>query len=208
MFQRLPVFLRTCKHLPPLPPREDPIEGVLQPVGQQAPASLDKRITSGQYVWSIKYDGIRVHLMSDGRVYTKSGHHIAWVRHPLQVGAEEVLDAEMIVRSYKTGVLRKTFRHVMDSLQRRKSSGFVFKVIDIVSLPNTPFEQRYRLLQKRFRSRVVMQRSVASMTELQRVVASSIANGHEGVVVRDKTALHSTKRDRRTMFKCKRPLEA
>ena len=201
IFQKLPVFLRVCPHT--IQPDWDSItimQPRLQPVAQLPPRQL--AALAGDMVWSTKYDGVRVHLCSGGQVFTKSGYSIPYVQHPLEVPDGHILDAEMICQRYIVDGQRKTYEDVMLRLRDHLGTGFVFRVIDVVTLPQ-PFQARYDWLCHRYGSSVVKQEPVHSLSAVYTILHNALDRGDEGVVIRNRRAMYSHRRRSTILFKLK-----
>jgi len=202
-YQTLPVFLRACKHTGPLNFELSTIDQRLQPLGQSTPSTISTLLVKNSYLYSIKYDGIRVQLLTGGRVYTKSGHQIPFVHHGLDVPDGHILDAEMVAQPYLVGRTRKTHANVMARLKDHLGTGYEYRLIDVVTLPDQPFQNRYLWLQQRFPDQTVAQSPLKNTSHMQQQLTEASDQGHEGIVVRDASALFYTLRRARNMFKLK-----
>lgn len=150
-----------------------------------------KMILNFPVLASAKLDGIRASVI-DGKLRTRTLKEVQ-NRHVFELLSKpeyEGLDGELIVGSPTAeDVYRTTVSGVMS---RDGEPEFVYWVFDLHNL-DLPYDARYeRLVDKLLpeSTRVLPQRQINSLEELESFEADMLAKGYEGVIVRDPKALY------------------
>jgi len=212
-YQRVPVGQRTCKHLDrvrvqtpsavpsittyPSHPVED---NFFQLVTHSTPSSLP----AGQYVYSIKFDGIRVRIT--GQMATTRGGmtiDLTSMKLPFLSSDEDIeYDAELIHMD------RSGHAHVMQELYANRLDRLSVRVFDVIDTAR-PFDERQTSLDggavvAPYR---VEYHPVEGLGHLADVVLRVLATGAEGIVVRNLQGTYAPgQRSRYNAFKVKKPL--
>jgi hypothetical protein len=210
-FQRLPMEDRTCKHLrsrvpdqevPRAPslvtyPKKSVKDTYFQLVHREIPASLP----ANTYVYSLKYDGIRIRVTGH-RGVTRGGLSIELTQLALPfVNTATEYDAELI------HVRTPGHNHVMSALSANQIHELSVRVFDIIDTRRT-FEARHAQLLERVPAPYrVVHTPLRDRAHLSEVVREVLAAGEEGVVVRSLGGRYAPgRRDRHNVFKLKRKL--
>lgn len=206
-FQRLPPEQRVCKHIDVMFPQYEP-QGA--PEKRKVPRwplltevrNLEDVENIDEFLWSEKYDGVRVHW--DGNTLaTRSGTIIdAPPEFTDDLPAME-LDGELWAG-------RGTFEKVLSAIQVGRTSStwsdMVLMVFD-TPLPRTKFSDRVKLLRERLRCqsscKLVQQYPVPSLKALQTKVNKLLKSGAEGIVLKHPSAPYRGGRDKKRALKYK-----
>ena len=207
-YQRLPVNQRTCKHLESVRgkrwsaspqyvryPSKACHDNVFQLIADVPPA----RFSPAAYVWSEKYDGIRVRL-NGPTATTRGGISIDLSALDLPfVSNEHEFDGELICPR------RPGHFSVMRELNANNVANLTVKVFDVID-DTRPFHERLRVLRQTVREDYrVSYADIPPLEELQRHLRDILAGGGEGIVVRRRDAAYGHgERRRNVAFKGKR----
>jgi hypothetical protein len=208
-YQRLPVGQRTCKHLDSVRVRSErllpsitlyPTTSVEDTYFQLVTHHIPTTIEAYDYVYSIKYDGIRVRI-NGNRATTRGGIviDISGLKLPFVTGAETEYDAELI-HTKKPG-----HNHVMIELYANRLENLSVKVFDIIDT-TLSFAERQTIVKEHVEAPFLVEyHPIHDRTHLSTVVKAVLAVGEEGIVVRRCNGTYRPgRRSRYNAFKVKR----
>jgi ATP-dependent DNA ligase len=207
-YQRVPVVNRTCKHLDSIRLQSSspsittyPEENIEDTYFQLVTHHIPTHLPANKYVYSIKYDGIRVRITGNTAI-TRGGMTIDLTQLALPfVDTRVEYDAELIYTD-KPG-----HTNVMLELSANRIHALSVRVFDIIDT-SVPFQERLTTLMEQvplpYR---VNHTSLRDRTHLSKVVQEVLTTGAEGVVVRSLEGYYEPgRRSRYNVFKVKRKL--
>jgi ATP-dependent DNA ligase len=203
-YQRLPVHLRTCKHLDSVRVRSNTANHVRYPpipvkdnYFQLVSNNVPKHIDLSNFLYSVKYDGIRLRIKEQVGT-TRGGMEIDLSSMDLPLNPQVEYDVELI---HKT---KPGHNNVMLEVNAGRMVYLTVRVFDIVDRM-LPFKDRYKQLVEDvpvpYR---VEQYRARTWENIVNVMHSILSEGHEGIVVRNYNGLYtSDTRDNTNIFKVK-----
>jgi ATP-dependent DNA ligase len=209
-YQRLPVRQRTCKHLDSIRVRKPllrpsitkyPDIPVEDTYFQLVTHHQSPQIEPLEYVYSIKYDGIRVRIRGHEAI-TRGGIRIDVTEMELPfVSVDIEYDAELIHDA------QPGHNRVMEELYANRLHRLSVRVFDLIDT-TLPFDERQTYVTEHVGPPYRVQYlPVHDRVHLSRVVRSVLASGEEGIVVRRCKGLYEPgRRSRYNAFKIKKAL--
>lgn len=207
-FQRLPIHVRTCKHLDSVRKQKNkgfslityPYERVADDVFQLISNSLPtSSCLLENYMYSRKYNGVRIRIQGT-TAYTRGGIliDITSMQLPFTTHLDN-FDCELIIHRGKT-----THNNVMLEINANRISKLSVKVIDLID-DDSVFSKRLKKLNKivpkKYRVKYYEAKNWANIGQgLEKI----LKEGGEGIVVRNKQGLYTpSSRSKFNAFKIK-----